>query len=97
MIETIKELLGITDNSKDTILNHYLSKSQNAIKTYCNIDIIPEQYNPSIVDLAIFYYKNRNSEGITQQSQGSRSQTLEKGIPESIKASLPIPKVRVIG
>lgn len=96
MLDLMKTLLGITDTS-DNILNHYLQKSQNAIKSYCNIDLIPEQYNSSIVDLAIFYYKNRNNEGIIQQSQGSRSRTLEKGIPESIKASLPIPKVKVIG
>jgi hypothetical protein len=97
MLELMKELLGIYDEFKDNILNHYLNKSQIAIKQYCNIDEIPESLNDIIVDLAIFFYKNRNNEGLIQQTQGSRSQTLVDGIPESIKSCLPLPKVKVIG
>lgn len=97
MLDLIKMLLNVSDNSKDAILNHYLEKSVLSIKKYCNIDEIPEEYNTSVVDLAMFYYKNRNDLGITQQSQGSRSKTLEKGIPEVIKASLPVPQIKVVG
>ncbi|SHK42221.1 phage head-tail connector protein [Desulforamulus aeronauticus] len=99
MLDLIKELLGIDllDTSKDNILNHYLNKSQNAIKSYCNIDLIPESLNGLVVDLAIFFYKNRDSQGVIQQSQGSRSKTIVDGIPESIKSCLPLPKIKVVG
>lgn len=96
MIETIKDLLDIDTDLKDNILNHYLDKSQLAIKQYCNIDEIPETLNPAVVDLAIFFYRNRDKVGVRQATQGSRSQTLVDGIPEVIKACLPLPKLTVM-
>lgn len=98
MLDLMKEFLGINynDASKDNILNHYLSKSQLAIKQHCNTEEIDESLNPIVVDLAIFFYENRDMQGVRQASQGSRSQTLEAGIPSSIKASLPLPKVRLM-
>lgn len=99
MLDLMKELLGIVigDTSKDNILNFYLDKAQLAIKTYCNIDIISEQYNNVVVDLAIFFYQNRSNQGITQQTQGNRSQSIVDGIPKSIVACLPLPKIKVVG
>lgn len=96
MIELIKGLLNISDNSKDGILNHCLSKAESSIKHYLNYDDVSE-FQTQIVDLAIFYYKNMNNQGIIQQSQGSRSQTFERGIPKEIIQSLPLPRVKVIG
>lgn len=98
MLDLIKELINIDtdDTSKDNILNHYLSKSQIAIKQYCNIEEIPESLNDIVVDLAIFFYRNRDKEGVKQVSQGSRSQTLVDDIPGSIKSCLPLPKLRLM-
>ena len=76
MIETIKDLLDIDTDLKDNILNHYLDKSQLAIKQYCNIDEIPETLNPAVVDLSYFLLPNRDKVGVRQATQGSRSQTL---------------------
>lgn len=97
MLELMKQLLNITDSSKDAILNFYLDKAILAIKSYSCIDVIPEQYNNAIVDLAVFFYKNKDKTGITSLSQGSRTQSIVDGIPESIKACLPKPKIRVVG
>lgn len=97
MLELMKLLLGITDNSKDTILNFYIEKSILAIKNYSCLDVIPEQYNNAVVDLAIYFYKNKDKVGITSMAQGSRNQSIIDGIPESIKACLPKPKIRVVG
>lgn len=98
MLDLMKELLGIDlmDISKDNILNHYLNKSQIAIKSYCNIDLIPASLDAIVIDLAISYYRNKDSQGIVQQSQGSRSQTLIDGIPNSIKDCLPTTKIKVV-
>lgn len=98
MLESFKELLGIDigDTSRDNILNFYLDKAELAIKSYCNIDIIPEQYNNAIIDLAIFFYQNKDSQGVTQKTQGNRSQSIVDGIPKSIIACLPLPKIKVV-
>ncbi len=96
MLDIMKSILGmeLTDVSKDSVLNHYLSKAQLAILNYCSIDTIPESLNSITVDLAIFFYQNPR--GITQSTQGSRSKSIVDGIPESIKACLPCPKLKVM-
>lgn len=96
MLELLKTLLGITDTSKDDILDFYLSKSEIAIKNYLNTDTIDEFSNQT-VELAMHYYKNRDNLGITQMSQGSRSQSMSENIPKSIKDSLPKPKIKAVG
>jgi len=97
MLELMKQLLNITDNTKDAILNFCLDKAVLAIKNYSCLDVIPEQYNNAIVDLAIYFYKNKDKIGITSMTQGSRSQSLVDGIPNAIKAILPKPKIKVVG
>lgn len=102
MLEVLKDLLNITDISKDTVLNHNLNKARKSIQSYLNYtdaEFIEaeDNFSTQIVDLAMYLYKNRNSVGISQQSQGSRSQSMEKGIPQEIKDSLPLPRVRVCG
>jgi len=95
MLELMKELLNYPVVSED-ILNFYLSKAQTAIKAYSNIDTIPEEYNNSVVDLAVFFYKNRDKVGVTSSTQGARSLSLVDGIPESIKATLPLPALKLM-
>lgn len=97
MLNLMRDLLGIIDTSKDTILNFHLENAVLAIKNYCNVDAIPESYNNAIVKLAIFYYKNESLIGVTQSTQGSRSKTLVDGIPQSIKDCLPPPRIKVMG
>lgn len=97
MLELMKALLGISNTSKDIILNFHLENAQIAIKSYSNIDEIPETLNNTIVKLAIFYYKNDTFVGVIQSTQGSRSKTLVDGIPQSIKDCLPPPRIKVMG
>lgn len=101
MLELLKQLLNITDTSKDTVLNHHLSKARASIQSYlCWSDEKfaegETKFQTQIVDLAVYYYQNRNNAGVIQQSQGSRSQTFERGIPKEIIQSLPR-RVRVVG
>ncbi|MSU01404.1 head-tail connector protein [Tissierella pigra] len=102
MLELLKGLLNITDTSKDTVLNHHLSKAKKSIQSYlCWSDeefaLNEAKFQTQIVDLAVYYYQNRNNAGVIQQSQGSRSQTFERGIPKEIIQSLPMPRVQIIG
>ena len=97
----LKDILGlnILESNKDITLEHCLNKAEQSIKNYLNYtdDEIGEQFDVQIIDLAKYYYKQRSNTGIIQQSQGSRSMTLERGIPKEIKESLPMPRVQVIG
>ncbi len=96
MVEIMKNLLGVGGDRRDSIYEHYLYKSKIAIKQYCGIDKIPRSLIPIVIDLAIFFYQNKDQQGVRQATQGSRSQTLVDGIPQVIKDCLPLPRLRVI-
>jgi hypothetical protein len=98
MIETVKMLLGIdsTDTSKDNILNHYINQALKMALFYCNVsDLVG--YDDTIADFAAYLYKNKDSLGYKQKTEGEKSASYESGIPAFIKAALPTPKVTVGG
>ena len=98
MLEIVKMLLGIEtyDISKDDLLNHFIKQASKTALAYCNVtEFLPEQ-DDTIADLAVYFYKNRDSLGYKQQVQGERSVTFEGGgIPEFIKSALPLPRIKV--
>jgi len=94
ILNLMKILLG-NISELDEVLNFYISKAQNAIKRYCNIDDLTGLDN-QITELAIYYYQNREMLGIKQATQGSRSQTVVDGIPQSIKDTLPMPCIKML-
>lgn len=78
------------------ISDFYISKATNTLKYYLNVtDLQP--YESQIIDLAVYYYRNRQLMGVSQASQGSRSQALREGIPQDIIDTLPLPKIKVVG
>lgn len=96
MLELVKMLLGIdsADTSKDKILNHYITQANKMALFYCNV-VALVGYDDTIAELAVYLYKNRDSKGYTQKAEGEKSVAYELGIPESIKAALPVPKITV--
>jgi len=98
MLEIAKMLLGIevSDISKDGILNHFINQALKSALAYCNVTELLPEHDGTITDLAVYFYKNRDSLGYKQQVQGDRSVTFEGGgIPEYIKWALPLPKIKV--
>lgn len=96
-LNLMKRLLGmeLIDLSKDDILTHYLNKARSNILGYCNIDILPSTYEDTVVDYAVYLYKNKDSVGLTDKQEGERSAKYEPGIPSSIRLALPLPKIKV--
>lgn len=99
MQELLKLLLGITDDSKDALLNHFLEQAEHTACSYCNVDTLPEQYSGAVVDLAAHLYLVREDGNIKTKTQGERTVGYFEAvdIPPQIKAALPLPRVRVIG
>ena len=91
MNETFQLLTGCTD---ETMTSHFINKAILAITKYLNnpnIDV-EEEYSIAVVELARYYYNNKNADGIASMSQGGRSVTYSTSnseIPDSIKALLP--------
>jgi hypothetical protein len=96
-LDLLKRLLGVdlTDVSKDDILTHFLNKARSNILGYCNVDTLPVEYDETVVDYAVYLYKNKDSVGLMQKQEGERSASYEPGIPQSIRLSLPLPRIKV--
>jgi hypothetical protein len=85
-----------TENYKGTISNMFIVKAQNVIKRYCGLEDL-SGFEYEITELAYYYKQIKNDIGIKQGSQGSRSKTYtNEEIPSSIKASLPLPKIKML-
>lgn len=61
MMETIKMLLGITDNSQDLIIDFHIQDVTNAILDYCNIPVVPERLETLIISEVVGIMKGNNS------------------------------------
>lgn len=53
MLETIKALLHISDESKDTIINHYISLYQQQIMNYCNLNEFPQELESLVIEIIV--------------------------------------------
>jgi len=106
VLEDIKVLKNIADTSKDALITLYIRKAGVLITNYLNMkpvvapDIsidISTTYPDAVIDYVIICMNKKGNEGVKQFSQGSRSGTYENSLPDSVKALLPPPFVRMLG
>ena len=99
MLELMRLLTGIDNYIQlpDELLNHFINKARVIILGYCNIDILPEQYESAVAQYAVYLYKNRDSEGLLKKTEGEKSVIYEATMPYSIRLQLPLPRIKVVG
>lgn len=98
VLDDIKVLKNITDESKDAQINLLIRKAVTVIKNYLQSDIDAENLYPdAVIEYVIFSLNKKGNEGLKQFSQGSRSGTYEDGIPQTVKALLPLPSIGIRG
>lgn len=98
-LRKMKQLLemDVTNESKDEILLHYYERAKRTIHQYCNVNELSEYYQNTHIDLAVYFYKHRNADGLQRKSEGERTLIFEEGIPSHIKSALPLPRIQVGG
>lgn len=69
MLENIKLVLGITDNSKDSLIQYYINSYQNIILAYCNILELPVQLE-SVIERLIISKMSGNDGTIKSETIG---------------------------
>jgi hypothetical protein len=99
ILDDLKVLLNVNE-TKESILTLYIRKAKTLISNYLNskstLDI-ETLYPDAVIEYVIINYTKRGNEGIKQFSQGSRSGTYGDDLPDSVKALLPLPSVRMMG
>ena len=88
MLDNIKLMLGISGTSKDDLINLLISLAQDEIKTYCNIEVIPETLNSTILQIVVIKYNQIGLEGFASQNINGVSQAVLATYPKSIISSL---------
>ncbi|WP_026565889.1 phage head-tail connector protein, partial [Bacillus sp. UNC41MFS5] len=67
-ITIIKTILGLSDTSKDVILNALYTNIESAVKLYINSDTAPAELVWVINEATIARYNRVGSEGLTQEN-----------------------------
>ena len=82
MLELMKLLLNIElyDISKDDLLNHFINRAIKAALTYCNVTELPPEHDDTIADLAVYFYKNRDSLGYNHRYKEKEVSRLKAGV-----------------
>lgn len=84
LIDDAKILIGITGTSKDALLTLLKSQCETDFKDYCNRSTIPDSANGVILNMLLVQYNRLGSQGITNESYSSISQTFTEGYPDNI-------------
>lgn len=84
-LENVKALLGVTDDTKDALIQFALDNAEETILNYCNIETVPEGLEKTQIRMAMDIYRNETlgtaasngkvsslSEGDTSISYGSQ-------------------------
>lgn len=86
-LEKLKLQLGITDNSKDGLLNLMLADVEADLRAWCNRNTLPAGLEPTHRQIAIIRYNMMGIEGQTSHSEGGVSRAFEE-LPQSIRNTI---------
>lgn len=87
-IALLASLLG--DNADEVKMQVCINNAVSAIRTYINKDVnVEDMYPYQVAQLAYYYYKSFDNVYLESMTQGDRSITLSKDIPDYIKKMLP--------
>lgn len=88
MLEKIKTLLSITDNSKDALLSILVEDATQYVKDYTHQDTLPIALESAVRDLVILNYNRQGTEGVTSESFSGVSQSYLDDLPKPLLKKL---------
>lgn len=101
VIDDIKALKHISDNSQDNILSIYIRRADTAIGQYLNdgsdSTAIETNYPDAVIAYAIEALNRQGDEGVKVSEISSVQNTYELGISETVASLLPPPSVTLMG
>lgn len=88
----VKVLLGITDTSKDSILEVYIGLTKQSILNYCNRSDLPEALNYTLCQICADTYRDTTAKASGAVVSGAVSSISEDGRTVSFSNSLDLIK-----
>lgn len=88
MLDNIKTLLGLTDESKDELLNVLIGGAIEDAINYTQDENIEEKASATIERMVIYNYNRMGTEGLNSESYSGVSYNYDNDYPESIMRGL---------
>lgn len=88
MLDRIKRLLGIKDDSKDELIEELITLCATPILNYINEEEIPKRLESCLIEFVIVRYNRLNSEGYSTEGMDGASITFIENYFETIKGQL---------
>lgn len=92
LLEGIKILLEIEDNSRDEVLKIMIEDSKRAILDYCLINTYKKEFDSAVRELVVNAFKSSENEGVASITRGNTSISYitidSSSFSEKIKAML---------
>lgn len=88
MLQSIKTLLGISDNSKDSLLNVLISKAIDQVVNYTHNPQCVGYLENAIIDIVIYMYNRIGTEGLTSERYTDVQFNYTADYPDSIMKQL---------
>lgn len=96
MLDKLKLLIGLTDDSKDALLNALIEQAIEEAKNYTHNDDI-SKLEGAICSMVVYAYNRLGTEGVSSESYSNVQFDYSQDYPESIMRQLKaFRKVRVI-
>lgn len=88
MLTQVKLLLGITDTSKDALLNYLIDTCSEEAADFCNLPEFDDRLERIVVQMVIVRYNRIGTEGVSGQSFSGVNESFVEGYPLDIMNSL---------
>ena len=85
MLDKIKLLLNILDDTQDELLQVLISLCKDEAYTYCNLPEYNVKLDGAVIQMVIERYNRIGSEGATQQSSSGVSMTYDSFYSEKVR------------
>lgn len=84
MLNTIKELIGLTDNTKDSLLQILIDQAKEEILNYTKNEECIKYMDSVICQIVAYKYSRLKTAGVTAENYSGVSYTYTADYPESI-------------
>ena len=88
MLDKIKILLGLTDDSKDELLNVLIALCKDEAIDFCNLKEYSSKLDSAIIAMVIERYNKMGTEGISSVSTNGINESYENGYSEIVLSKL---------
>lgn len=88
MLEDLKLLLGLSDDSKDELLELIIKQAQTFAKAYTGLEGLTPALKTCVVKMAVIDYNRMGTEGLNSESYSGTSYNYDNDYPPTILSML---------